>query len=140
MRSPTNEFQPTTKENTMTTKQERRLRSFEAVQIALATEDAKHMPTTPEVERQVDALYAAGRRRMAQLRYAENVLWPVKIVSGEIRPEIDAMNRAELIAALREMRVSHPQLQYAHRDCETLSDHDLKSMLEDATRLTERKE
>ena len=124
----------------MTNKLERRLRSFEALQIALATEDAKHMPTTPEVERQVDALYAAGRRRMAQLRYAENVLWPVKIVSGEIRPEIDAMNRAELIAALREMRVSHPQLQYAHRDCETLSDHDLKSMLEDATRLTERKE
>jgi hypothetical protein len=140
MRSPTNRIQRTTTENTMTNKQERRLRSFEALQIALATEDAKHIPTTPEVERQVDALYAAGRRRMAQLRYAENVLWPVKIVSGEIRPEILAMNRAEVIAALGELRVNHPALQYAHRDCEGLSDHDLRSMLEDATRLTERKE
>lgn len=124
----------------MTTKLERRLRSFEALQIALATEDAKHMPTTPEVERQVDALYAAGRRRMAQLRYAENVLWPVKIVSGEIRPAILAMTRAEVIATLAAIRMTNPELQYAHRDCETLSDHDLKSMLEDATRLTERKE
>jgi hypothetical protein len=124
----------------MTTKLERRLRSFEAVQIALATEDAKHMLTTPELKRQVAAMYAAGRRRMAQLRYAENVLWPVKIVSGEIRPGILAMNRAEVIAALGEMQVNHPHLQYAHRDCESLSDHDLRSMLEDATRLTERKE
>lgn len=124
----------------MMTKEERRLRSFEALQIALATEDAKHMPTTPEIERQVDALYAAGRRRMAQLRYAENVLWPVKIVSGEIRPEVLAMNRSEAMATLAELRVTHPHLQYAHRDCETLSDHDLRSMLEDALRLIEGKE
>jgi hypothetical protein len=124
----------------MTTKQERRLRSFEALQIALATEDAKHMPTTPELERSVDALYAAGRRRMAQLRYAENVLWPVKIVSGEIRPEVDAMSRDQVIATLADVRMRNPQMQFAHRDCETLSDHDLKSMLEDALRLIEGKE
>jgi hypothetical protein len=124
----------------MTTKQERRLRSFEALQIALAIEDAKHMPTTPELERKVDALYAAGRRRMAQLRYAENVLWPVKIVSGEIRPEVLALSRNEVIATLAEVRLSHPQMHFAHRDCETLSDHDLKSMLEDALRLIEGKE
>lgn len=122
------------------TKLERKLRSFEAVQIALAIEDAKHMPTTREIERQVESLYAAGRRRMAQLRYAENALWPVTIVSGEIRPEILAMNRAEVIAQLGDLRAKHPQMQYAHRDCETLSDHDLRSMLEDATRLAEGKE
>ena len=124
----------------MMTKLERRLRSFEALQIALATEDAKHMRTTPEIERQVESLYAAGRRRMAQLRYAENALWPVTIVSGEIRPEILALSRTEVIARLGELRAKHPQMQYAHRDCEKLSDHDLCSMLEDATRLTEAKE
>ncbi len=124
----------------MMTKLERRLRTFEAVQIALAIEDAKHMPTTHEIERQVDSLYAAGRRRMAQLRYAENALWPVMIAGGEIRPEILAMNRAEVIAQLGALRAKHPHMQYAHRDCETLSDHDLRSMLEDATRLTEGKE
>lgn len=123
----------------MTTKQERRLRSFEALQIALAIEDAKHMPTTPEIERKAEALYASGRRRMVQIRYAENVLWPVKIVSGEVRPEILRMSRTEVVTALRELRVSHPELQYAHRDCESLSDHDLRSMLEDAIRLTEGK-
>lgn len=121
-------------------KMERRLRSFEALQIALATEDAKHMPTTPEMERRAAALYAFGRRRIAQLRYAENALWPVAIVSPEIRPEILAMSRPEVIARLGELRANYPQLQYAHRDCETLSDHDLRSMLEDATRLIERKE
>ena len=124
----------------MMTKSERRLRSFEALQIALAIEDAKRMPTTPEIERQVESLYAAGRHRMAQIRYAENELWPVKIVSGEIRPEFVAMSRADVIARLGQLRASHPQLQYAHRDCETLSDNDLRSMLEDATKLTEDKE
>lgn len=124
----------------MMSKLERKLRSFEAVQIALAIEDAKHMPTTREIDRQVESLYAAGRRRMAQVRYAENALWPVTIVSGEIRPEILTMNRAEVIAQLGEVRAKHPQMQYAHRDCETLSDHDLRSMLEDATRLAEGKE
>jgi len=124
----------------MMTKLERKLRSFEALQIALATEDAKRMPTTPEIERQVESLYAAGRRRMAQLRYAENALWPVKIVSGEIRAEILAMSRSEVITRLARLRATHPQMQYAHRDCEALSDHDLRSMLEDATRLTEGKE
>jgi hypothetical protein len=121
----------------MMTKSERDLRTFEAIQIALAKEDAKRMPTTPEIERQVDALYAAGRRRMAQMRYAENSLWPVKVVSGEIRPEIQALPRADVIAQLGEMRVKHPEMQYAHRDCETLTDDDLRSMLEDATRLLE---
>jgi hypothetical protein len=124
----------------MMTNLERKLRSFEALQIALAIEDAKHMPTTPEIERQVEALYAAGRRRMAQLRYEENALWPVRVVSGEIRPEILGMDRPTVIAQLGELRAKHPQMQYAHRDCETLSDFDLRSMLEDATRLTEDKE
>jgi hypothetical protein len=122
------------------TKMERRLRSFEALQIALATEDAKHMSATPEMERQVDRLYAAGRRRMAQLRYAENALWPVRIVSSEIRPEIHAMTRDQVIAELRQVRANYPGLQYAHRDSDTLSDYDLRSMLEDALRLTKGKE
>lgn len=121
-------------------KMERRLRSFEALQVALATEEAKHMPTTPEIARRADALYAFGRRQIAQLRYAENALWPVAVVSDEVRPEILSMSRSQVLARLGELRTKHPALQYAHRDCETLSDHDLQSMLEDALRLTEVKE
>lgn len=124
----------------MTSKNERRLRSFEALQIALATEDAKHMADTPEIERQVEALYLAGRRKMAELRYSENVLWPVSIASPEIRPEIRRMDRVAAMSQLAQLRANNPTLQYAHRDCETLSDHDLRCMLEDAMRLTEKKE
>ncbi len=125
---------------TTKTKTERRLRSFEALQIALATEDARHMPTTPEIERQVETLYAAGRRRLAQLRYAENALWPVTIVTNEIRPAILALSRDEVMAQLGELHVRHPEMYSLHRECEALSDHDLRTMLEDALRLVEDKE
>jgi hypothetical protein len=119
---------------------ERKLRAFEAVAIAVAGKRAKLMPTTPEIEAETERLYAAGRRMMAQSRYNENARYPVKFASPEIRPEILAMSRAEVIAQLGEMRAMYPLLQYAHRDCESLSDHDLRSMLEDATRLTKGKE
>lgn len=120
-------------------KRERELRRFEAVQIALAKEDAKHMPNTPEIEREVEALYTAGRRRMAEIRYAENARFPVKILSNEIRPEILAMSRTEVIARFSELRTQHPELQYAHREGEALSDRDLRAMLEDAMKLIEEK-
>lgn len=124
----------------MTTKNERRLRSFEALQIALATEDARHMPDSVELDRQVKLLELSGRTLMAALRYSENALWPVSIASPELRPAVQAMDRATAKASLAELRTNHPTLQYAHRDCETLSDHDLRCMLEDALRLTEKKE
>ena len=120
---------------------ERRLQSFEALQIALATEDAKYMSNTREIDRQVEALYLAGRRGLAQLRYAENALWPVTFVTSELRPSIQVMPRHEVITALRDVHVRHPEMQAPlHRDCETLSDHDLRTMLEDAFRLVEDEE
>jgi len=125
-------------ENTMNTR-ERQMRAYEALQIALAKEDAKHMPDTAEMDRQVDMLFAAGRRKMAQIRYAENARWPVEVVSGEIRPEIVAMDRNHVLARLATLRTIYPAVQYAHREAEALSDHDLRAMLEDATRLTEDK-
>jgi hypothetical protein len=124
----------------MMTKTERKLRSFESLQIALAIEDAKLMTTTTEIERQVDSLYAMGRREMAKLRYAENVHWPVTIGDGTVRRAILEMPRAKVDATLRQLRADHPQLQYAHRDCEALSDDDLRTLLEDAMRLIEGKE
>ena len=122
------------------TNTQRRLRSFEALQIALATEDARHMPTTAEIERQVESLYAAGRRRLAQIRYAENARWPVTIVTSEIRPSVIAMSRDEVTSQLVAIHVRNPDMHVAHRDLETLSEHDLRSMLEDALRLVEDKE
>ncbi len=115
---------------------ERKLRAFEAVAIAAAGERAKHMPTTPEIEAEVERLYAAGRRMMAQTRYKENALYAVQYGSPEIRPEILSMSRADVIARLAELRANYPALQYAHREGDDLSDHDLRTMLEDATKLT----
>ncbi len=122
------------------TNRERKLRGFEALQIALATEDAKRMVTTPEIQRQVDSLYAAGRRQMAEARQRENVLWPVQTASAEIRPAIAAMDLVVVKQQLAMMRVMNPGMSCLFRDCETLSDHDLRTMLEDATKLTEGKE
>lgn len=119
---------------------ERKLRGFEALQMALATEDAKRMATTSEIERQVDSLYAAGRRQMAEARRRENVLWPVQTASAEIRPAILEMSREVVEQQLAAMRVMHPGMSCLFRDAETLSDHDLRAMLEDATKLIEDKE
>jgi hypothetical protein len=119
------------------TKRERKLRGFEALQIALATEDAKRMPTTSEIERQVESLYATGRRQIAQARYRENVLYPVMTVSAEVRPAIVAMSPAEVETALAMLRVTNPGIHCLYRDGETLSDDDLRAILEDATKLLE---
>lgn len=120
---------------------ERKLRAFEAVAIAVAGERAKHMPTTPEIEAETQRLYAAGRRMMAQARYQENARYPVQYASPEIRPEIQAMARAQLRAEMTQMRVTYPMLQDLRRDGhdlsdDDLSDDDLRAMLEDATKLT----
>ncbi len=120
-----------------TTKRERKLRGFHALQAALAIEDAKHMPTTPEVERQVDRLYAAGRSKMAAIRYAESVQSRATIEKGTIRASIVTMARDAVNAWLRKIWADNPELQLAFRDCETLSDNDLRALLEDALTLTE---
>lgn len=115
---------------------ERRLRAFEAVAIAVAGERARRMPTTPEIEAETQRLHAAGRRMMAQSRYKENALHAVQYASPDIRPEILAMSRPDAIAKLAELRANYPALQYAHREGDALSDHDLLAMLEDALKVT----
>lgn len=115
---------------------ERKLRAFEAVAIAVSGERAKHLPTTPEIEAASQRLYAAGRRLMAQARYKEFAMCEVRSVSAEIRPEILAMDRAEVSAQLAQVRTNYPALQSAHREGDDLSDHDLRAMLEDALKLT----
>jgi hypothetical protein len=110
-------------------------RTFVALQFELAANEADMMEPSADMKRRMAALGASIRRREAQRRYAENALWPVKVVSGDIRSEILAMSRAEVIAELNSLRAQHPGLQYMHRDCETQTDHDLRSALEDALTL-----
>jgi len=120
-------------------KSTRDLRTFVAIQFELAAHEADMMEPTADMKRRAAAIGAAGRRRHAQIRYAENALWPVEVLSAEIRPEIQAMSRADVIAQLKQLRAQYPQMQYAHRDCETMTDDDLRSALEDALTLLERR-
>lgn len=120
---------------------DRRLHCFEALQIALATEHAMHMPTTPEIERQVDSLYTAGRKKMARLRAGQAARPAIVVARGTlpdqraaIRPEILAMNRAEVIARLTALSDRDPLLPIRRSSFETLSDLDLCQLLETATR------
>lgn len=98
------------------------------------------MRTTPEMERSVDRLYATGRQLMAELNYADAVKHPVVIDKGTVRPSIGAMARDAVNACIAQIRATHPDLSFAWRDGETLSDDDLRALLEDAVRLTEDKE
>jgi hypothetical protein len=59
-------------------------------------------------------------------------------VSGAIRDAIKAMSPAQVLARLGELRGLHPQMQFAHRNFEHLSDEDLRSALEDVESLIER--
>jgi hypothetical protein len=48
------------------------------------------------------------------------------------------MSPARVMARLDELCAQHPDMQFAHRDYEHLSDDDLRSALEDAESLIER--
>ncbi|MBA3458661.1 MAG: hypothetical protein H0T46_01780 [Deltaproteobacteria bacterium] len=123
---------------------DRRLNCFEALHIALATEEAKYMTTTPEMERSVESLYAFGQQKLAQLRTAQAAPAPAVFARGTdlrerrftIRTEILAMTRAELLVRLAVLCGSHPLLSYPDRDGEALSDPALRQLVENATRIT----
>lgn len=117
---------------TNTNDTERDLKTFMAVAQAVAIEEAKHMPTTPEIERDALALAAFTREHLAAMRREELAQRPSNIVSGAIRPSILAMARDKVIARLRDLFVRHPQLQFCYRDFEQATDEDLRSALEDA--------
>jgi hypothetical protein len=112
-------------------------RTFVALQFELAANEADMMEPSADMKRRMAALGASIRRREAQRRYEENALWPVKVASAGIRPEILSMQRAEVVAQLNSLKAEHPRLQYNHRDAETLSDDDLRGALEDALTLIE---
>lgn len=123
----------------MTTSEHKR-RTFEVLANAVAAHEAQQMILTPHEEAAVERLYVAGRRMMAQHRYQERELYPVRYLGPEIRPEILAMSRDDLVAQLADLRGHYPALQYAHREGDNLSDDDLRAMLEDATKVTKDRE
>ena len=122
----------------MMTKSERDLRTFMAIAQDVAIAKAKMMPTTPDIQRRAAALVEFGREKIAEMRREELARRPSNIVSGTIREAIRKLTRSEVIARLSEIWTQHPEMQFAHRHCETMTDDDLRSALEDAESLIER--
>lgn len=124
----------------MLTKSERDLETFMAIAQAVAIEEAKTMPTTPEIRRSAEALVKLGRERIAEMRRADLAARPSNVVLGAIRESIRKLSRAEVIAKLSALWAVHPEMQFAHRECEEMTDDDLRSALEDAESLIASKE
>lgn len=117
---------------------EQDLNTYMAIACAVAVEEAKTMPTTPDLQRRAHGIAEAARDRLAQIRREERAKRPSNIVSGAIRDAIKAMNPARVLARLSELRVMHPEMMLAHRNFEHLSEDDLRSALEDFESLIER--
>lgn len=124
----------------MLTQEQRDLRAFMAIAEEQAMAEARLTPSTPDIKRRAHALAEFARNRLAQMQREERAKRPSNVVSGAIRATIRAMNPAQLIARLDELRILHPTMQFAHRDYEHMAEDDLRSALEDAESLIERGE
>ena len=119
------------------TQSQRDLRTFMALAQEAAIADAKLMPTTPDIKRRAHALAEFARDRIAEMRREERAKRPSNVVSGAIRAVIQAMSPARVLAHLAELRDAHPEMAFACRDYEQMTDEDLRSALEDAMSLVE---
>ena len=120
------------------TQNQRDLRAFMAIAQASAVEEAKMMPTTPDIKRRAHALAEMARDRLASMAREERARRPSNVVSGAVRAAIQAMSPTQVVARLRELRAQHPDMAFAHLDYGQMSDVDLRSALEDAESLIER--
>ena len=124
------------------TKDYKNLRIYDAIshEVALAAEEA---PDTPELRRDVDALMAFTKGRLAELRRAElrhaDAERARAVVPATIRPSILALTREALIERLAALWTAQPRTMLAHRDFAVMTDDDLREALEDATASVERR-
>lgn len=116
----------------MTNRYERDLNTFMSIAHEVAVAEARDMPTTPGIRRRARALADFAQDRLAAIRRAERAGEPAQIRKSEIRPSILAMARDAILERLAVLRIAHPQMQFAHRECVGMSDDDLRSLLEDA--------
>jgi len=123
------------------TKHDKNLRILDAVYHEVGLVEAEEGKSTPELQRDVDALMAFTRERLAELRRAElrRQATP-RVAAAPVRPSILAMSREAIVARLRVLWSVQSGAIFAHRDFAGMADDDLQSALEDAEALAERKE
>jgi hypothetical protein len=120
------------------TQSEQDLDTYMAIARAVAVEEAKLTPTTPDLARRAHAIAENTRDRLAAMRRAERAKRPSNIVSGVIRDAIRSMSDSDVLRELKQLCRLHPEMQFAHRNYEDMSTDDLRSALEDVMSLHER--
>ncbi len=122
---------------------DKNLQILDGVYHTIALVDAEEGPVTRELRRDVDALMAFTQTRLAELRRVElrqklSNLSPVS--SHAVRPSILAMTRDAIVARLGALCAAQPSAGFAHRDLARMTDDDLRTALEDAESLVERRQ
>jgi hypothetical protein len=122
------------------TKHDKNLRILDAVYHEVALVEADEGTVTPELRRDVDAIMAYTRERLAELRRAELRRQAApRIEAAPVRASILVMTREAIVARLRVLWSVQGGAILAHRDFAGMADDDLRSALEDAEALTEPK-
>ena len=114
----------------MTTTTKHNLRIYEAIahEDAMAAADRREL--TPAERASSKRIYDTMRAQIARVERADR--------RSRVRPSIVAMARDAILVRLGALFESHPGAVFAHRDLTTMSDHDLRTALEDAESLAER--
>jgi hypothetical protein len=114
----------------MTSTNEKNFRIYEALahEDAMAAADRREL--TPELQLASARIYESMRAQIADAERATR--------RSRVRPSILAMTRDAITQRLAALFDAHPGAVFAHRDLTAMSDHDLRTALEDAESLAER--
>jgi len=120
----------------MTNDQKKNLRIYEAISYESAVEASARRDSLTVAERDEARQFINGMRmRVLKKQRADREAACV----GRVRPSILAMVRETLERQFANLLATHPDSVFAHRDLTEMSDDDLRSALEDALALIERK-
>lgn len=87
---------------------------------------------TKESRAAAQRCYAFVTERLAELRRAELARLGEPVIERRpIRPSLMAMARDALVAELSRLGKAHPTLGFAHQKLSTVTDDDLRTMIED---------
>jgi hypothetical protein len=118
------------------------VRILDAVFHEAALIEADEGPVTLELRRDVDAIMAYTRQRLAELRRAEIRRATAErsiTAAAPARPSIVVMTRDAILARLAALCTNHRGAVFAHRDFAEMTDEDLRTALEDAESLAEQR-
>lgn len=120
----------------MTNEQKKNLRIYDAVSYESAVEASAHregltVDESDEARRFVDGMRMRVLKKQRADREATR--------ATRVRPSILAMAREALERQFAHLLATHPDAVFAHRDLTEMSDDDLRTALEDAEALNDRK-